>query len=306
MKNLLFLFIALLAFQLAHAKKTELRLNLEVGQTYTSKSVSVVNITQEMMGQTISIDMKITSETLFKVIDKSGANYDLDVQYKSMVMEMKTPQMTMTFSSETPNAPDPLSGMLAKLTEQSFQVSLNDKGDVLGVKNLDALMNAAIGAMGDLPEVQKQQLQKQLSDNYGEDAFRSNLGSLLSIFPEHAVEVGESWKVSQKLEAGMALNLEMTYTFKGEEGDLYLFSGEGTLASPPSGASIEANGMKMTFEMNGTMKSDLKVDKKTGWVMAGTTEQGIEGKTRIATNDQMPDGMEIPMNIKTTTTFTGN
>ena len=53
------------------------------------------------------------------------------------------------------------------------------------------------------------------------------------------------------------------------------------------------------------MKSDLKVDKKTGWVMAGTAEQSINGKAKIGANDQMPDGMDIPMTIKTTTTFTG-
>ncbi len=306
MKNLLFLFIALLAFQLVHAKKTELRLNLEVGNTYTTKSVSVGTISQEMMGQNINIDMKITAEMSFRVIDESDEGYDLDGQYTSMVMEMKMPQMNMTFSSETPEAKDPLSGMLAKMTDKSFQLTLSRKGEVLDVKNLDVIMNSVLDALGDnMPAAQKEQLQKQLGDNYGENAFRGNMGSMLTIFPAQPVEVGDSWKSSLNLESGMVLNVDITYTFKGEEGDYYLISGEGTMSTPDNGASIETDGMSMSFAMTGAMKSDLKVDKKTGWVMAGTAEQSINGKAKIGANDQMPDGMDIPMTIKTTTTFTG-
>lgn len=305
MKNLLFVLLSLFCVQLAQAKKVELSLNLEVGHTYITKSVSVGTINQEMMGKSIDIDMEITGNMSFKVTNKSAAGYDLDVQYTSMVMDMKMPQMNMTFSSETPDAKDPLSGMLAKMTNKTFQLTLSKKGEVLGVKNLDVILNEAIGALGELPEAQKQQLQEQLSDNYGVDAFRGNMGSMLSIFPADPVKVGDSWKSSLKLKSGMVLDLEMTYTYNGEEGDYYLVSGEGTVESPENSSPIKTNGMSMSFEMSGTMKSDLKIDKKTGWVMAGTAEQKISGKAKIAGNEQMPNGMEIPMKLSTTTTYTG-
>ena len=131
------------------------------------------------------------------------------------------PQMNMTFSSETPEAKDPLSGMLAKMTDKSFQLTLSRKGEVLDVKNLDVIMNSALDALGDnMPAAQKEQLQKQLGDNYGENAFRGNMGSMLTIFPAQPVEVGDSWKSSLNLESGMVLNVDITYTFKGEEGDV--------------------------------------------------------------------------------------
>lgn len=305
MKNLLILFIALFSTQLVLAKKTELSLNLEVGHTYITKSVSVGSISQELMGQKINIDMDITAEMSFKVIGESDAGYDMEVQYTSMVMEMKMPQMNMTFSSETPDANDSLSGMLAKMTDKAFQLTLSKKGDVLDVKNLDMIMKDAIDALGDMPEAQKEQLQKQLGDSYGEDAFRGNMGSMLTIFPAQAVEVGDSWKSSLQIESGMVLNVDVTYTLKGEEADCYLISGEGKMSTPENGASVETNGMAMSFIMTGTMKSDMKIDKKTGWVMAGTAEQSIDGKAKIDGNDQMPEGMEIPMTVITTTTFSG-
>ncbi|PTN08673.1 hypothetical protein C8N47_10728 [Mangrovibacterium marinum] len=298
--------VCLVGLQLAQAQKTELGLNLEVGHSYTTQSVSVGTISQEMMGQDIQIDLEVVAAMSFKVLEESAAGYKLDVQYTSMVMKMKMPQMEKTFSSETPEAADPLSGMLAKMTDKSFQLVLSKKGEVLGVKDLDVLMNEAIDALGDLPEAQKQQLQKQLGDSYGENAFRGNMGSMLTIFPAKPVAVGESWSSELKLDAGMAMNLAMTYTYDGEQGDYYLVSGQGSLSTPELGATVESNGMAMSFEMTGSMSSHLKIDKKTGWVMAGTAEQTIDGKATIAGNDQMPEGMEIPMKMKTTTSYTGH
>jgi hypothetical protein len=195
--------------------------------------------------------------------------------------------------------------MLSKMTDKSFQLTLSKKGEVQGVKNLDEIMNAAFDAIGDMPEAQKEQLKKQLSSSYGENAFRGNMGSMLTIFPAQPVEAGDSWTSSLKLEAGMVLNMDMVYTFIGEEDGYYLVSGEGTLATPEKGASIETNGMLMSFEMGGTMKSDLRIDKKTGWIAAGTVDQAIEGKTKIEGNSQMPDGMEIPMKMTTRTNYEG-
>lgn len=306
MKKLTLLLSILFCFLLVQAKKADLVLNLEVGNTYYTKSVTAGTINQEVMGQSIKIDMEVTAEMSFAVTGKSDEAFDLDVTYTSMVMDMKMPQANMTFSSKTPDAQDPLSGMLSKMTEQAFQLKLSNKGEVLEVKNLDVLMNSAIGAIGDLPEAQKQQLQKQLSDSYGMGAFKGNIGTMLSIFPDHKVKVGDSWNSSLNLESGMTLNVDMTYTYKGEEGGYYLIAGEGAMSTPENGSSIEANGMQMSFEMKGDMTSDLKIDKKTGWVMSGTTKQSFEGKISMAGNDQMPEGMEIPMSMTMTTIYTGN
>ncbi|RKD91674.1 DUF6263 family protein [Mangrovibacterium diazotrophicum] len=306
MKKTFLLVVVCLATFALQAQKVDISLNLKKGATYQSKSVSIGEITQEVMGQSIKIDMEITGVMAFTVTNQLDNAFEIDGKYVSLVMNMKMPQTTMTFSSETPDSQDPLSSMLAKMTQRSFQFTLSKKGEVLAVKNLDVLMDSALSEIGDLPAVQKEQLMKQLSDSYGEDAFRGSMGTMLTIFPDHPVAVGDSWKSSLALKSGMTMDVAMTYTFKGEEGGFYLISGEGTMATPEGGSPVVSNGMQMSFEMSGSMVSDLKLDKKTGWVMAGTSEQQMTGKTKVAPTDQLPNGMDIPMTMKTTSTYTGN
>lgn len=57
--------------------------------------------------------------------------------------------------------------------------------------------------------------------------------------------------------------------------------------------------MDMKFNMNGTMISDIKVDKKTGWVLEAKITQDITGEAQVKGNAQMPDGLTLPMTIKT-------
>jgi len=288
----------------AQAGKVKMMLNLEVGKTYEMKTVTEASILQNVMGHDMKIDMTVKGDMAYAVENKVDDLYEVDVRYTKLTMEMKMPQMTMTFSSETPDAKDPLSPMLVQLTKSSFQVKLTEAGELKEVTGLDSLMNSLFDSLGDLPEAQKAQMKKQLSDSYGTEAFKSNMGGVLSILPDRPVKEGDTWNRVVKIESGMALSQDITYTYLGEKDGCYLIGGEGKVSTPEGAAGMEANGVKMSFDMHGDVKMELRVDKQTGWVSGGTSSQNIDGKTKIEGNEQMPNGMEMKMTLTSTTTYT--
>ena len=62
--------------------------------------------------------------------------------------------------------------------------------------------------------------------------------------------------------------------------------------------------MPLKYDMAGTMTSDIKIDKKTGWTMSAKISQSIKGNAYVKDNPQMPGGMTIPMTISNDMTIT--
>ena len=55
--------------------------------------------------------------------------------------------------------------------------------------------------------------------------------------------------------------------------------------------------MPMKYDMSGSMSSEIKVDKETGWIIEATITQEITGDAYIKENPQIPEGMKIPMTM---------
>jgi hypothetical protein len=51
----------------------------------------------------------------------------------------------------------------------------------------------------------------------------------------------------------------------------------------------------MTYEINGTLLSDIKVNKATGWISEVKLKQLLKGNIEILDNPKMAGGMTIPV-----------
>jgi len=56
--------------------------------------------------------------------------------------------------------------------------------------------------------------------------------------------------------------------------------------------------------LSGTLTSDIKADKKTGWVIEEKLKQDVSGTIDIQDNPQIPGGMKVPMKIHSDITTT--
>lgn len=294
-------FILLLCLFMAGSSiaQTTLNLNLAQGKEYRQNSDVKMAMTQDIMGQTIEVVATVTGKMVYTVKSVTATGYEMDVRYESMAMEMKMPQASMKFSSDTPTEGDMMSQVLAGMINKTFQAQISKTGKVLSVKNIDALFTSSFEKLPNITEEQKAQVKAQLSQSYGEKAFTSNLEMMLAIYPEKPVKMGEKWTVQNKLKSSISANINTTYSYTEDGADFRKIHGDSKITAEDSGEYTVSNGMEMKFDMNGTMVSDIKVDKKTGWILEAKISQDIKGDANIKGNAQMPDGMTIPMTIKT-------
>ncbi len=290
----------------SYAQKAKLALNLEKGQTYKQSTDAKATVNQDVSGQKIEIVMNIKGDMSYLVTATEGDSYNMEVRYESLSIAMQMPQGNAEFSSEKDDENDIFSMILGEITKSPFEITMTKTGKITEVKNAENLFNSAFDKFPDIPVAQLNQLKSQINQAYGAKAFKGNIEMATAIFPDKPVKRGESWTINTKLESGMAADMTSNYTYVESNKDHHLIRGEAVIQTADKDAYVEANGMPMRYDMTGQMKSEIKVDKKTGWILEAKINQAIKGDTHIKENPQLPNGMTIPMEMTTEMTILNN
>ena len=302
MKNTFLLLFAFLSFTAVLAQKTELKYNLDTGREYIQEITTESKIQQHIMGMDMEIGNTMVMEIGYKVLNKDGRYYDMEVRYISMSMDMETPYGTNSLTTKSTDENDPGSMMLARITNIPFEMRMRDDGKVQEIKNLDALFSSLMEGMGDINDPQMMQLNAQLQQQFSEQAMKSQVESFAKIYPDEPVAVGDQWESKTEMVSMMPMNVNTVYQFMGEKDGLYHIQGLSEIKSTDMPA--EASGMNMTMDMGGNQTLSFLIDKGTGWLSEATIIQNIAGDV-TAQNPMDGETFSFTMNMSSSITIKG-
>jgi hypothetical protein len=298
MKKILTLIFAIVLCATCQAQEEKLGLNLSKGEIYYHNLISNASITQIVNMRQINMNTTINGKMAFKVIDVQNSIFDMEVRYESLSMKMSLPNGTFEFSSDKNDEGDIFSSVLGAMKNKPFLVKMTKAGKVTEVKNIEALFSNAFVKLPQLTEAQKQQVLTQVAQAYGEKAFKGNLEMVTAIFPDSKVTTGDKWVIKTQLESGMSANMETSYELKEINDSYCLIKGDSKINTADKDAIIQSNGMPLKFDLTGTMSSDIKISRNTGWISESKISQVITGNSQIKDNPNLPGGLIIPMTIK--------
>lgn len=302
MKRIFTLLLVISQVVTLQAKKYDLGLNLEVGETYKQVSEAEATVIQNYNGQEVKIVIEIQGSMAFLVKSEDEKSYMMDVKYESMSMNMEMPNGKTSFSSDKKDENDILSMVLGAMINKTFEIKMTKKGKITEVNNIENVFNSAFDNFPDLSEAQVTQIKEQLMKSYGENSFKGSIETVTYLFPKNEVAQGEEWVVKTKMESGMSADVTTTYVLVGEEGGQYLIEGKSEIETDKNASSVN-NGMSMTYDLTGNSEMKIKIDKNTGWIVESDIRQVIQGEAFIEKNEKIPDGMKIPMIMKNETSF---
>ncbi|RZK33888.1 MAG: hypothetical protein EOO90_31610 [Pedobacter sp.] len=181
------------------------------------------------------------------------------------------------------------------MKKNTFTMKMSKTGKIVEVKGIEKLFDGLIESTA-LPAAQLAQMKTQLSQSYGEEAFKANMEMSMALYPKLAVSVGDKWITKGKFKSGMTADIETTYTLKDITSDYYIITGISKISTTGKDVNVN-NGMKMIYHMAGDMTSDIKINKITGWMANAIILQHIKGHTELQPTAQLPDGMSMPMDM---------
>lgn len=306
MKTIFTLILTVFVLTSYQTQNSDLSLKLEKGKEYKQITNSKATIIQEVNGQKMNMVMTIKGTMTFLVKDITENGYNMDAKFEELSMSMQMPQGLMEFSSEKNDANDIFSTILGAMKDKAFGITMSKTGKITDVKNVEALWSTAINTFDQLPEMQKEQIKAQIMKAYGAEALKGNIEMVTAIYPDSPANRGDKWTINTKLESGMSANMTTDYEFAELTSEYALIKGKSTIVTADKDAYIESNGMPMKYDLTGSMDSEIKVDKNTGWIIEATINQKIEGDTYIKENPQLPNGMKIPMTMINDMVITNN
>ncbi|MHC1780950.1 MAG: DUF6263 family protein [Bacteroidales bacterium] len=299
MKKILILIAALAISISLQAQQIDLKLNLEVGKVYKQNFISTNNMAQEMSGMNFTIDIKFINQVSFKVLGIENDEYRLEIKYDSTSMDLKSPFFSITAASGKPEAKDYLSLYLQKYSEKAFIIRMTKYGQITQMENFDEQMKSIFD---DLSNVDPgtgpmSQMKSQLEQSYGKEAFKNNIVTQMSFFPAKKVGIGEKWIDNTVMKNGVPVNNVTEYELTGFDSNTATLKGISTYALTDGNGIKEVNGQKMNIEISGKGIYEIKIDRKSGWIIESRLKNEMTVNT---TAKQGETGEEMKFVTKST------
>ena len=147
---------------------------------------------------------------------------------------------------------------------KSFNMQVNEKGEVVSVTGFDKIGEAVVNEAG-LPEEMKPMLRQNFQQRFNDDAVKQLFSQAFEVFPNKSVKIGDSWKTNATV---MKQDISTVYTVKNIKNNRVFLTGVSKIKSDDG-------------KNSGTQTSKLIIDAKTGLMIDGAFDQKSEGGNSI-------------------------
>jgi Family of unknown function (DUF6263) len=246
------------------------KITVSKGQKLESGSVMKMNMTIDMMGQSMEniFDTKTTSEIEVKDVTEKG--FLLSNTIKRVVSKVTAMGNDINFDSDKKEDMDGQMGEAYKgkiNTPKELLVGKDGKiAEVIGEQKEDA---AGMGSMLNIESMSKGQ-------SY----------PLLIQLPSGNVKPGDTWTDSSGTPE--TVKRVMFYTLKEIKGDDIIVSFTGRMAKT---GTIQQGGMEILMDIGGDMTGESAYEKVSGWLKTNTMDVDIKGTMEVM-------GQSAPITMK--------
>ncbi len=276
----------------------EIKLNLEVGQTYplNQEVKSVVN--QMVNGMPQDVETLVSMKTDYKVTGMNGKNYLIDITPTVMKTTTNMGGMNQVMDSDGP-ASNPMNAIMKNLTGKTMKMEITPYGDLVSFDSNGYIAGLMDGV--DLPAMTKAQLKGQLASEYDDASLKDSYLGLLNIYPKNKVKKGESWTSDYTADVVVPFETKSTSTLTEVSEDSFILNIKADLNTNGDKAG-ETMGMKTVSNFTGSMNTTYTLDRKTGWISSMEMIQDLDGKMVMPVSEMMPQETTIKMKVKNIST----
>lgn len=254
------------------------KFNLKQADKYEMNMMMKVNMTQEMMGQTMDITSNTNLVNTIAVKQADANGFLLTNTLAKMKMSGAAMGQEMSYDSENPADKDSQIGqVMGDKIGTTTEVSFDSNGKLISVKKDPKEKDNAAGGMGSMMGI-------------GSDDNKGGLGLFLANFNNGSVKVGDTWTDSTGDKETKSVT---AYTVKDIKDDKTVVSFVSTITLSKT---QETNGMEIVVNMTGKVNGESTYDKN-GILTQSTSNTEMTGTTEVM-------GNSIPMTNKMLTIIT--
>ena len=267
-----------------------IHLNPDKGAAYAYTVTNETSMSFEVEDKKVENQNKTNVEMELHVDKDSVGNSLFNMKYHKIKLYLKNGDNESDLDADNAaNSFNATEKMLGILKSARIISNVRPNGEIksitgykeLGVKLLEEI---------NINDIQARKIALEQWDKIaGESVIKQNLDQLFMIFPDSAIHVGDSWKITNRQSSGIPVQLKSTCTLKAINKSIAIVESEGKLSNDK--ANINVMGSNLNTNLEGTQESQFEVETTTGMLLSGRVRTKMEGKIQIM-------GREIPVIIK--------
>ena len=278
----------------------ELRLQLSKGDTYNLRVTSDQTISQTFQGQTQSLSQSVAVGYSFNVVDVADdGTATVRVNYHSIDYKQTTPSGTVEYNSADTAAPTQETLGLAALVGQSFTVLLSPSDEIVAVEGIDAMIDRMLERFRIPDDSTRQILRQGFEGQFGLQTIKETLASIVGIYPEKWVNVGDTWKKTETIFTGFPMVLSDSYTLKGSDNGIATVTLNSTVSANSAAAPFRMGAAVLGLDLTGNQSGTIRLNESNGWIVSADIQQTVSGTMKVPPSAQAPNGVAWPLTVDT-------
>lgn len=198
-----------------------------------------------------------------------------------------------------PSVPPFALGLDAVVGER-VRLEIGPTGEIRSLTDVTHLVDRVIAKLVLPAGVDPAAVRDDLRRHFGEDALREMLQTVLSIYPDREVGVGDQWTRRMQVTRGFPHEQTNTYELRDFDDERAVVSIRSKVKSLAAAPSVRSGLTQMQLDLEGTQRGRLTIDRRTGMVVVAEILQDLEGTltTSIPGVDPLVTDMELSGRIQ--------
>jgi Family of unknown function (DUF6263) len=187
--------------------------------------------------------------------------------------------------------------MLGTLKEAIITAIVSPSGEIKSVTGYKEIGEKIIAGFAENDIQGRTMAQNQWDQVIGEGLIKKNMDQLFKIFPDSAVHLGDTWKLSSREEGELKMNVSSSFTLKAINSDIAIIQSKGQISSDNTASNLMGYG-EVSTDLKGEQEGEFEMETKTGMLLSCKIKASIKGTIQVM-------GRDIPVTISTTVKMTG-
>jgi len=280
------------------SKIYKLTLNPPEGATYYFDVNNEYSMKMKVDDKKTENSNKSNFGTYYEISKDTAGNTMITLSYDKIHIRTKNgdneSDMDIANASSSIN---PVERMLSYLKDAKITAIVSPTGETKSVSGYKELGEKIIANFNPNDENAKQIARQQWEKTIGQGIVKKNMDDLFKIFPDSAVHIGDTWRVTYQQSNDIPLKIKTSYTLKDINDNIAIIESEGVIYSDSTSTEfLSYNGA--SIDLKGKQEGQYEVDTQTGMLLSCNIRTNVEGDVQVA-------GRDVPVTIKTSLKMTG-
>src|SRR5438477_11905269 len=280
------------------SKTYKLRLNPSPGSTYYYDIGNQSEIKIKVEDKEITSVNKSDAGVSYEITPESSGNFQLAITYSKLHLYSKNGDNETDIDADNAAATlNPVEKMIRALKEARVSATVSPTGEITNLNGYKEVGDKIMSALNVSDICTKNMVTSQWEKTVGDGLIESNMEELFRLFPDSAVHIGDTWKLTTKQEGQIGLNVKNIYRLKAINDNIAIIQADGVITA--DNMSTEIMGYSnVSADLKGKQQAEYEMETKTGMLISCKMNAKIEGHINMMDR-------EIPVVIETSLKING-